>query len=212
MHHSLPCTLNCLAASISLLQLTTARKRPLLSPINFRRGLTENTCRGIYPLLCDVTAYAEVCLPSNSLETGCITPLFHCWCVYGTSVYLRDWETQNPLRSESHPKAPELESEVRCVGFKCGTSEISISCVAAELCSSVFKLWMSVVVMLDATFANTLFRHSNKHTHAPDVINVYWMNSVMQHEFRFFNRTVCNWRNVRSLRNWKLWYKRSKLF
>jgi hypothetical protein len=31
-------------------------------------------------LLCDVTAYAEVCLPSRCLETGCITPLFYC-CV-----------------------------------------------------------------------------------------------------------------------------------
>jgi hypothetical protein len=31
---------------------------------------TENTSRGLYPLLCDVTAYAEVCLPSRCLETG----------------------------------------------------------------------------------------------------------------------------------------------
>jgi hypothetical protein len=26
---------------------------------------------------CDVTTYAEMCLPSRSLETGCKTPLFH---------------------------------------------------------------------------------------------------------------------------------------
>jgi hypothetical protein len=30
-------------------------------------------------LLLDVTAYAEVCLRSRCLETGCITPLFYCW-------------------------------------------------------------------------------------------------------------------------------------
>jgi hypothetical protein len=64
----------------SLLQLTTARKRSLLPPTNLRRGPTENTSRGLYPLLCDVAAYAEVCLPTRFLETGCITPLF-CCCV-----------------------------------------------------------------------------------------------------------------------------------
>jgi hypothetical protein len=62
----------------SLLQLTTAYKPPTLSPINLRRERTENTSRCLYPLLCDVTAYAEVCLPSRCLETGCITLLFHC--------------------------------------------------------------------------------------------------------------------------------------
>jgi hypothetical protein len=31
-------------------------------------------------LLCDVIAYAEMCLPSRCLETGCITTLFYC-CV-----------------------------------------------------------------------------------------------------------------------------------
>jgi hypothetical protein len=60
----------------SLPQLMTARKRPSLSPTNIRCGSTENTSRGLYPLLCDVTAYAEVCLLSRFLETGCITPLF----------------------------------------------------------------------------------------------------------------------------------------
>jgi hypothetical protein len=34
---------------------------------------TENTSLGFYPLLCDVTVYAEVCLSSRCLETGCIT-------------------------------------------------------------------------------------------------------------------------------------------
>jgi hypothetical protein len=65
MLHSRPCTLNCLVASTSFLRLTTARKRPLLSPIRLRRGPTENTSRGLYPLLCDITAHAEVCLPSR---------------------------------------------------------------------------------------------------------------------------------------------------
>jgi hypothetical protein len=32
-------------------------------------------------LLCDVTAYTEVCLLSRCLETGCITLLFYC-CVH----------------------------------------------------------------------------------------------------------------------------------
>jgi hypothetical protein len=66
----------------SLLQLTTARKRPLLSPINPRRGPTENTSRGRYPLLGDVTANAEVCLSSCCLETGCITRCSIVACVY----------------------------------------------------------------------------------------------------------------------------------
>jgi hypothetical protein len=29
-------------------------------------------------VLCDVTAYAEVCLPSRCLETGCIIPFYCC--------------------------------------------------------------------------------------------------------------------------------------
>jgi hypothetical protein len=28
-------------------------------------------------IIADVTAYAEMCLPSRFLETGCIIPLFH---------------------------------------------------------------------------------------------------------------------------------------
>jgi hypothetical protein len=40
-------------------------------------GHKENT---VAVLLFDVTAYAEVSLPSRCLETGCITPLFYC-CV-----------------------------------------------------------------------------------------------------------------------------------
>jgi hypothetical protein len=64
--------------SILILVLSTACKRPLLPPINLPRGPRENTSRGHYPLSCDVTAYAEVFLPSRCLETGCITPLFYC--------------------------------------------------------------------------------------------------------------------------------------
>jgi hypothetical protein len=30
-------------------------------------------------LLCDVTAYAEMCLPSRCVETVCITLLFYCY-------------------------------------------------------------------------------------------------------------------------------------
>jgi hypothetical protein len=71
----------------SLLHLTTACKRPLLSPTNLRHGPTENTSRGLYPQLCDVTAYAEVCLPSHCLETGYITPLFCCCMHEMQSVY-----------------------------------------------------------------------------------------------------------------------------
>jgi hypothetical protein len=61
----------------SLLQFTSPRKRPLLPPTNPRRGPTENMSRGLYLLLCDVTVYAEVCLPSRCLETGCIITLFY---------------------------------------------------------------------------------------------------------------------------------------
>jgi hypothetical protein len=76
-----------LLASSSLLQLKTDCKRPLLSPINLRRGPTENMSRGLYPLLCDITAYTEVCLPLRCLATDvllfctfasvrtCLTPL-----------------------------------------------------------------------------------------------------------------------------------------
>jgi hypothetical protein len=46
--------------------------------MNPRHGPTENISRGHYLLLCDVTAYAEVCLPSHSLEMGYISPLFYC--------------------------------------------------------------------------------------------------------------------------------------
>jgi hypothetical protein len=63
-----------------------ACKRPLLSLINLQRGPTENTSRGRFPL-CDVTAYAEVCLRSRCLEAGCITPLFHCCVWVSRSVY-----------------------------------------------------------------------------------------------------------------------------
>jgi hypothetical protein len=59
-------------------------KRPLLSLINLRHVPTENMSCVLYPLLCDVTAYAEVCWPSPCLETGCITPLFS-WN-FGTQV------------------------------------------------------------------------------------------------------------------------------
>jgi hypothetical protein len=74
----------------------------------------KHKSRDSYPLLCDVTTYAEVCLPSRCLETGCITPLFYCcvrvlfsngrfcgstvlawskygtifWCLYATCLYL----------------------------------------------------------------------------------------------------------------------------
>jgi hypothetical protein len=72
-----------------LLQLTAACKRPTLPPINLRRWPTENMSRGLYPLLCDVTAYAEVCLPSRCLETAYITPLFH-------RCSARTWKMQPP--------------------------------------------------------------------------------------------------------------------
>jgi hypothetical protein len=65
----------------------TSHERPLLSPMNLQRRSTENTLCGLYPLLCDVTAYAEVCLPSHCLEVGCITPLFYCWVCVMQGVY-----------------------------------------------------------------------------------------------------------------------------
>jgi hypothetical protein len=38
-------------------------------------------------VMCDVTAYAVVCLPSRCLETGCGTPLLSCCvCVLATSL------------------------------------------------------------------------------------------------------------------------------
>jgi hypothetical protein len=48
---------------------------------------TENTVF----IVDDVTAYAEVCLPSRCLETGCITPLFRrcsAWTTYKTQPHL----------------------------------------------------------------------------------------------------------------------------
>jgi hypothetical protein len=57
----------------SLLQLTTAYKLHLLSPINLLCGSTSNTSRGLYPLLCDVTASAEVCLPLRCLATDVLS-------------------------------------------------------------------------------------------------------------------------------------------
>jgi hypothetical protein len=69
----------------------------LLSPIILRCGRTENTSRSLYVLLCDVIAYAEVCLPSRCLDTGCIIPLFYCCervllrkgCFCGSTVLAR---------------------------------------------------------------------------------------------------------------------------
>jgi hypothetical protein len=42
-------------------------------PFALNTRVTENTVS----IFADVTAYAELCLPSCYLETGCITPLFH---------------------------------------------------------------------------------------------------------------------------------------
>jgi hypothetical protein len=41
-------------------QLKVYYSRPFFSPVNLQHGPTENTSRGLCPLLCDVTAYAEV--------------------------------------------------------------------------------------------------------------------------------------------------------
>jgi hypothetical protein len=46
---------------------------------NFGTDHAENTSRGLYPLLCDVTAYTKMYLPRSCLKTGCITPLFYCF-------------------------------------------------------------------------------------------------------------------------------------
>jgi hypothetical protein len=54
-------------------------------------GHKENTATIV---LCDVTAYAVVCLPSRFLETCCITPLYYCFvcvllrnsCYYASAV------------------------------------------------------------------------------------------------------------------------------
>jgi hypothetical protein len=62
-------------------------KRLLLSLINLRRRPTENTSHGLYPLLCDVTTYAEVCLPSLCLETGSLLALFYCCERVSQDVY-----------------------------------------------------------------------------------------------------------------------------
>jgi hypothetical protein len=71
----------------SFLQLTTACKRPLFSHTNLRRESTENRSRGLYPLLCDVSIYAEVCLPSRCVETGCKTAMFYCYVIIVHGVY-----------------------------------------------------------------------------------------------------------------------------
>jgi hypothetical protein len=54
-------------------------KRRSLSSINLRRGPTKNTSRVLYLLLYDVTANAEMYLPSRCLEVCCITPPFYCF-------------------------------------------------------------------------------------------------------------------------------------
>jgi hypothetical protein len=78
-HTALPLELrNSSQVHLLLIPPAPGRKRPFLSPINLRRGSTENKSRGLYSLLRDVTAYAEVCLPSHCLETGSIIPLFYC--------------------------------------------------------------------------------------------------------------------------------------
>jgi hypothetical protein len=74
-------------------------------------GPTENTSR-LHALLCDVTAYAQVCLPSRCLETGCITPLFHC-CVYrgvlsSRCLAMRWHVTVFPWRSTTNNRFPHL--------------------------------------------------------------------------------------------------------
>jgi hypothetical protein len=94
-----------------LLQVTTARKRPLLSPTNLRLGPAENTSHGLHPLLCDVTAYAEMCLPSRCLEAGRITPLLYCcvqamqgvyWAVAWQCVDMSQY-FYGRLRKNTHP-------------------------------------------------------------------------------------------------------------
>jgi hypothetical protein len=77
----------------SLLQLTTDWTNsvtPSVIPgISFYIGVTdhtENKSRGLYPLLCDVTAYAEMFLPTCCLETCWITLLFHCCSEWMTRV------------------------------------------------------------------------------------------------------------------------------
>jgi hypothetical protein len=65
----------------SLLHLTTVCKRSLLSPTNLWHGPTENTSHGLCLLLCDVTAYMEVCtepLPRNRLHNTAVLSLHAC--------------------------------------------------------------------------------------------------------------------------------------
>jgi hypothetical protein len=47
-------------------------------PVRRLHGHKANTTA---VLLCDVNAYAEVCLPNRCLETACITLLLYC-CVH----------------------------------------------------------------------------------------------------------------------------------
>jgi hypothetical protein len=71
-----------LVTSTSLLQLTTDCKRLLFSCKNLRLGPTENTSRGLYPLLCDVSVYSEMCLLLRCLETDFL--LFRTFASAGT--------------------------------------------------------------------------------------------------------------------------------
>jgi hypothetical protein len=79
----------------SHLHLTTACKRPTLSPTNLRHRPPENTSLGRYPLLCDVT----VCLLSRCWEQGCITLLFHRWSAQTTHLNLLS--TGRQVRNEA---------------------------------------------------------------------------------------------------------------
>jgi hypothetical protein len=73
-----------------------SRDRCPVSPLA-RSWTYRNTSRDRYTLLCDDTAYAEVCLPSRCLETGCITPMFHC-CVLDRVYGAVAWQSIDQFR------------------------------------------------------------------------------------------------------------------
>jgi hypothetical protein len=129
MLHYRPCALNCLLLGSSTLRLT--KKWPLLSPTTLRRGPAKNTSRGLYQLLYDGTNYAELCLPSRSLETVLITQLLHCWCVNNLETadcvaqpFLHGANTQKHILSES--QFMPLLCNICTVGFFPSNNRVSI--------------------------------------------------------------------------------------
>jgi hypothetical protein len=82
-----------------------APRRSRVTPSQYCRSVTSCAC-------------VEMCLPSRNLETDCVTPLFHCWCVY----YLKttDFVAQLFLHGSNMPQY------VRCEFFTAVTMKSTV--------------------------------------------------------------------------------------